>query len=108
HGEIPPSLHAAQPNPRIAWEQTPLRVASELCPWPGREEGGAPRRAGVSSFGIGGTNGHVVLEGGPPGPPPAPPRPAPPLPGRSAPAPGRRWRRPPDDWRRTWRRAWRR
>jgi phthiocerol/phenolphthiocerol synthesis type-I polyketide synthase E len=63
HGEIPPTLNYASPNPRIDFAQTPFYVSSTLSPWP---ETAAPRRAGVSSFGVGGTNAHVVLEQAPP------------------------------------------
>ncbi len=62
HGEIPASLHVAQPNPGIAWQQLGVRVASQRQPWPAVD---GPRRAGVSAFGIAGTNAHVVLEAAP-------------------------------------------
>jgi len=62
HGEIPPTLHFSQPNPRIDFAASPFRVNSTLQPWPASE---IPRRAGVSSFGVGGTNAHVVLEEAP-------------------------------------------
>ncbi|MEW5928253.1 MAG: amino acid adenylation domain-containing protein, partial [Gemmatimonadota bacterium] len=62
HGEIPPSLHFSEPNPRIGFAGSPFVVADALRPW-NRE--GHPRRAGVSSFGLGGTNAHVVLEEAP-------------------------------------------
>ena len=62
HGEIPPSLHFSEPNPRIDFAGSPFVVADALRPW---ERGGHPRRAGVSSFGLGGTNAHVVLEEAP-------------------------------------------
>ncbi|MET0397551.1 MAG: amino acid adenylation domain-containing protein, partial [Longimicrobiaceae bacterium] len=62
HGEIPPTLHFTEPNPRIDFAASPFFVNSELHPWPAN---GHPRRAGVSSFGIGGTNAHVVLEEAP-------------------------------------------
>jgi acyl transferase domain-containing protein len=57
-GAIPPHLHLRQPNPYIPWAELPVRVATELTPWPAGR-----RLAGVSSFGFGGTNAHVVLEG---------------------------------------------
>jgi acyl transferase domain-containing protein len=63
HGEIPPTLNYATPNPQIDFAQTPFYVSSDLAAWP---KGVAPRRAGVSSFGVGGTNAHVVLEQAPP------------------------------------------
>ncbi len=62
HGEIPPSLHFRQPNPRIDFAASPFYVSARLAAWPA---GDTPRRAGVSSFGIGGTNAHVVLEQAP-------------------------------------------
>ncbi len=60
HGVIPRQLHFTQPNPRIPWDQLPIRVASEAVPWPRRR-----RLAGVSAFGFSGTNAHVLLEGPP-------------------------------------------
>jgi acyl transferase domain-containing protein/acyl carrier protein len=58
HGEIPPHLHFATPNPNIAWEQLPVRVATGRSPWLAN---GATRAAGVSSFGFTGTNVHVIV-----------------------------------------------
>ncbi|MFA1547960.1 type I polyketide synthase [Actinomadura chokoriensis] len=66
HGEIPPTAHFTEPNPRIDFAAGPFFVNSEPVPWPVDE---GPRRAGVSSFGLGGTNAHVVLEQAPPRPP---------------------------------------
>jgi acyl transferase domain-containing protein len=63
HAEIPPHLHLRQLNPRVAWSELPLRVATERLDWSVPE----PQRiAGVSSFGFGGTNAHVVLQAAPP------------------------------------------
>ena len=59
-GEIPRHLHFERPNPRIPWEELPVRVVSEATGWPAAKR---PRRAGVSSFGFSGTNAHVVVEG---------------------------------------------
>jgi myxalamid-type polyketide synthase MxaB len=57
HGQIPASLHVKELNPLLDWSSLPLRVVTQLTPWPeGR------RLAGVSSFGFGGTNAHVVIE----------------------------------------------
>ncbi|HEX2092532.1 MAG TPA: beta-ketoacyl synthase N-terminal-like domain-containing protein [Longimicrobiaceae bacterium] len=72
HGEVPPTLHFTEPNPRIDFAGSPFFVNTELLPWPG--DGALPRRAGVSSLGIGGTNVHVVLEEAPPRLPSAPAR----------------------------------
>ncbi|WP_024804815.1 type I polyketide synthase [Nocardia sp. BMG51109] len=57
HGEIAPTVHFRQPNPLLALDDTPFRIAAEHQPWPER----AARLAGISSFGIGGTNVHAVL-----------------------------------------------
>jgi len=62
HKVLPPSINFEKPNPRIAFENSPFFVNTELTDW---ETNGAPRRAGVSSFGVGGTNAHVVLEEAP-------------------------------------------
>jgi myxalamid-type polyketide synthase MxaB len=72
HGVIPPTLHLRNPNPMIPWDQLPVRVVTEVTPWP---EG--KRIAGVSSFGFGGTNAHVVVEEAPS---PQPNQPLPELP----------------------------
>ncbi|MDH6068005.1 SDR family NAD(P)-dependent oxidoreductase [Chrysosporum ovalisporum APH033B] len=62
YGQIPPSLHYANPNPRIDFDATPFFVNTELREW---SRNGYPLRAGVSSFGVGGTNSHIVLEESP-------------------------------------------
>ncbi|HEX8431089.1 MAG TPA: type I polyketide synthase, partial [Longimicrobium sp.] len=73
HGEIPPTVHFTEPNPRIPFAGSPFFVASgEARPWP---TDSLPRRAAVSSFGIGGTNAHVVLEEAPAPSPSGPSRP---------------------------------
>jgi len=59
HRSIPPHLHFKSPNPHIAWDMIPVRVASETTLW---EEAGKRRLAGVSSFGMSGTNAHVIME----------------------------------------------
>ncbi|WP_216215935.1 type I polyketide synthase [Amycolatopsis aidingensis] len=56
--QLPPSLHFAEPNPRIPLRRLRLEVQRELGPWPRPDR---PLRAGVSSFGMGGTNCHLVL-----------------------------------------------
>ena len=60
-GELPPSLHFEQPNPKIDFASSPFVVNAELRPWPEPAEGGR-RIAGLSSFGIGSTNAHMILE----------------------------------------------
>jgi acyl transferase domain-containing protein len=59
---IPPLLHLREVNPDIGVDKLPVRLATELIPWP---RGSRPRLAGVSSFGASGTNAHVVLEEAP-------------------------------------------
>ena len=68
-GWIPKHLHFERPNPRIGWEDLPVRVASEGEAWP--EVADRPRRAAVSSFGASGTNAHLIVEGWERGPAPA-------------------------------------
>jgi phthiocerol/phenolphthiocerol synthesis type-I polyketide synthase E len=64
-GEIPPSLHYREPNPRIDFASSPFFVNAGLRSWAGGPEENGPRVAAVSSFGIGGTNAHAVLEQAP-------------------------------------------
>jgi len=56
-GELAPTLHFSQPNPRIDLLATPFFVASKRQAWPLS----GPRLATVNSLGVGGTNAHVVL-----------------------------------------------
>jgi len=72
HAILPASLHYEEPNPQIAFAETPFFVNARRTEWPA---GPGPRRAGVSAFGLGGTNVHLVLEE----PPPASARAQPPL-----------------------------
>ena len=59
-GMIPKHLHFDNPNPRVDWDELPLRVTAEATPWPENDD--HPPRAAVSAFGLSGTNAHVVLE----------------------------------------------
>src|SRR3546814_535690 len=59
HGEIPPSINYATPNPEIDFESSAFHVVDGMSEW---RSGDAPRRAALSSFGIGGTNAHAILE----------------------------------------------
>jgi microcystin synthetase protein McyG len=63
HALIPRHLHFCRPNPQIAWEDFPVRVAVENTPWPSEDR---PRRAAISSFGASGTNAHLIVEEAPP------------------------------------------
>jgi acyl transferase domain-containing protein/acyl carrier protein len=60
HGQIPPSLNFATPNPNVDWSVSPFQVSTELTEW--RVPAGRVRTAGVSAFGFGGTNFHTVVE----------------------------------------------
>ncbi|GAB6041227.1 SDR family NAD(P)-dependent oxidoreductase [Endothiovibrio diazotrophicus] len=60
HGQIPPNLHFNTPNPRIPWDDLPIRVPVALTRWP--EAGSAGRLAGINSFGMTGTNVHLIVE----------------------------------------------
>jgi len=62
HGVIPSTLHAAVPNRRIDFADSPFYLNPEPVAW---LAGAEPRRAGVSSFGVGGTNAHLVVEEAP-------------------------------------------
>ncbi|MFN3295328.1 SDR family NAD(P)-dependent oxidoreductase [Caldimonas sp.] len=72
HGQLPPSLHFAKPNPACEFERSPFYVNATLKDW--TPPPGVPRRAGVSSLGVGGTNAHVILEEAPPRQPSGPSR----------------------------------
>lgn len=66
HGQLVPTLHAAETNPNIDFARTPFVLQQSLAPWqrpllPDTAHAGS-RIAGVSSFGAGGANAHVVLE----------------------------------------------
>jgi acyl transferase domain-containing protein len=60
HKVLPPSINFGEPNPDIAFDQTPFFVSGKAQPWE-RPSCGV-RRAGLSAFGFGGTNFHIVLE----------------------------------------------
>ena len=57
HGEIPPHINLATPNPKVGWNRLRVQVPTSLIRWPE----GRPRVAAVSSFGASGTNAHAVV-----------------------------------------------
>ncbi|MHC2107585.1 type I polyketide synthase [Methylobacterium sp. CM6246] len=61
HNLVPPSLHAAELNPDIPFDELNLSVVREALPI---TRGLRERYAGVNSFGFGGTNAHVVITDG--------------------------------------------
>ena len=70
HGQIPPSLHFNEPNPKIDFENLKIKFSDKLRPF---RNGRAAVFAGVNSFGWGGTNAYALLRAPPPRPeaPPA-------------------------------------
>ncbi|TDH60554.1 polyketide synthase, partial [Dankookia rubra] len=76
HGQVPPSLHHATPNPDIDFAGLGLRVPTRLEALPNHRRA----VAGVNSFGFGGTNASVLLGAAPAArPAPEAPGPLPPL-----------------------------
>ncbi|MDJ1133667.1 type I polyketide synthase [Streptomyces iconiensis] len=74
HRVLPPSLHSAELNPAIPFDDLNVRVVRSPTPLPDA----GPLYMGVNSFGWGGTNAHVVVmdppaqdTGGAPAPAPA-------------------------------------
>lgn len=64
HQMIPASLFAEQPNPYIAWQDSPFFVNHSSRPWP--RQSNQPRLGALSAFGMSGTNAHLVLQEAPP------------------------------------------
>lgn len=59
NGMIPPNIYFSQPNPAIHFDDWNMAVPTKLTPWPTAKV----KRMSINGFGIGGTNGHIVLEG---------------------------------------------
>ncbi len=60
--QLAPSINFTSPNPRIAFENSPVYVNTRLREW--QPECGI-RRCGVSGYGLSGTNCHIILEEAP-------------------------------------------
>ena len=60
HKVLPPTLKAAQPDPKLDIENSPFYINTSSNPW--IADPTHPRRCGVSAFGFGGSNFHIVLE----------------------------------------------
>lgn len=61
HGEIPPSLHLRNLNPKIRLNGKPIVIPTEPTPW----FGDGPRLAAINAFGFVGTNAQVIVEAAP-------------------------------------------
>jgi len=61
--QAPPQPFFKQPNPRIDFDDAPVRVSASLSSLP---DLGTARRAGISSFGLSGINVHAIIEAPPP------------------------------------------
>jgi acyl transferase domain-containing protein len=70
HKIIPPNVNFSTPNPNIMWEKYLLKVPTDAIPLECRSSTGRSLIA-LSGSGIGGSNGHMVVEGPPSLPPPA-------------------------------------
>ena len=60
HGQLSPSIHSAQANPDIEFEESPFYLQRGLTDW--QRASSQPRRALLNSFGAGGVNACVVVE----------------------------------------------
>ena len=64
HRIIPPNAHLTTRNPKILWDKHQLHVPLEPTPLGCRSDSGRSLIS-LASSGIGGSNGHVVVEGAP-------------------------------------------
>lgn len=67
HQLIPPNANLTARNPKILWDHHRLHVPLEPTPLGCRSDSGRPLIS-LASSGIGGSNGHVVVEGAPDAP----------------------------------------
>lgn len=60
NGIIPPSLNFVKPNPRLRLGTSNIIIPTAPVPWPECDV----RRCSINNFGFGGTNAHVIMDGG--------------------------------------------
>ncbi|MCE7741284.1 MAG: acyltransferase domain-containing protein [Candidatus Heimdallarchaeota archaeon] len=60
HKKLPPSINVEKPNPNIDWNNSKLRINTEVSEW--NSSSSVVARVGVSAFGFGGANYHAILE----------------------------------------------
>lgn len=66
HRTLPASLNFEEPNPNIAFPQTPVFVNDRTVPW--SEDDQETLYAGINSFGLSGTNCHLIVRSADPVP----------------------------------------
>ncbi|KAF3001768.1 t1pks [Curvularia kusanoi] len=59
HRLIPPTINFSNPNPAIPFEDWNITVPTGPIPWPAART----QRMSINGFGMGGTNGHIILDG---------------------------------------------
>ncbi|KAJ4382621.1 hypothetical protein N0V86_001843 [Didymella sp. IMI 355093] len=59
HRLIPPTINFTNPNPAIPFDDWNITIPTKPTPWPIAKT----QRMSINGFGMGGTNGHIVLDG---------------------------------------------
>jgi len=61
HRQLPPTANFERAASRLALNESPFEVLTEVREWV-RRDADSPRRAAISAFGFGGINAHVLLQ----------------------------------------------